>query len=327
MIDSKTPDPGGVSYGSFQFTSQYLDDKGVKHDGAVQDFMKSKDFELFADKFHDKHGHPLKVNSEAFKEAWRNMDDPIAFEHAQYDFAMRRYHGPQIDRLEKAGFHARGRSEAFDNAVTSASVQHGQNATVIVDGLRHKAHALGKPMDKLSDREAITGIYEQRARFYKTTLSRYAPEMKEDLDMLSRERGQLASPPPDLSPDHSRRIHHGDPALVGGIVSKGHDLAPAPSHMSPSGAAEPGMAAPDMPGAGAPRDLLIPPLAILEAIAGLDGVVQASTAGGQESGMGEDRDDPFGRKEHGKEAKGGKGNRKAESGNMVSDYHPGMTPR
>lgn len=353
MINSKTPDPGGVSYGSFQFTSQCIDDKGVKREGTVQDFMRSKEFEPFKDKFKDKNkdGHPLKVNSEAFKDAWRNMDDPIGFEHAQYDYAMKRYHEPQMKKLEKAGFDATGRSEAFDNAVTSASVQHGQNTSVVVNGLKHKAEELNKPLNELSDREAITGIYEQRARVNKTTLERYAPEMREDLEMLRRERGELAPPPLHLSPDHERRDHHhhgdGTKSLTGNIIPKGHNVALAPSHMSPShpqgagvddtalqgivndqgagamtGAAVP-VATPGMAGTGGPADLLVAPLGILQAVTGQHGNAGAPTAGDQESGVEQDPDDPFGKKGQ----KGGQENKKKTSGNLVSDYMPGMTPR
>jgi hypothetical protein len=189
------PDPGGVSYGTYQLTSQYIDKKGVHPGGQVRAFLDSKDGKPFRDHFKDAKGHDLKPGAEQFSTAWKGVKDGEAFAAAQYSYVGKTFYNPHEDKLNAIGFDLDQRSVTLQSDVVSASVQHGMNSDVVVHGIKNEAQKLHKKVSELTDEECISGIYAAREKENKNTPGRYAEEKKYSLDMLDWERHGDGLPP------------------------------------------------------------------------------------------------------------------------------------
>jgi hypothetical protein len=187
MLGHGRPDPGGVSYGDYQLTSQYIDAKGRVHPGQVREFLDSREGRPFKDHFKDERGHDLKPGSAAFTEAWKSVQDVEAFGQAQHAYIGSHFYNPQFDRACKAGIDADRCSDTLKNVIWSTAVQHGANSTVITDGLKAEAAERGKHVSALSDAECIKGIYQARAKANHNTPKLYSKEEGEALQMLKHE--------------------------------------------------------------------------------------------------------------------------------------------
>lgn len=139
-ISSGKGDKGGVSYGSYQMSSKM---------GVVQDFVKKS---AYASQFQG-----LQVNSEAFKQKWRELaqNDPN-FAKAQHDYIQQTHYAPQMAKLRKNGMDFSQRGAAVQDAVWSTAVQFGGGTGLIINALK------GKNVAQMSDNEIVTAIQDHK---------------------------------------------------------------------------------------------------------------------------------------------------------------------
>lgn len=321
MLGYGRPDPGGVSYGDYQLTSQYIDAKGRVHPGQVREFLDSREGRPFKDHFKDERGHDLKPGSAAFTEAWKSVQDVEAFGQAQHAYIGSHFYNPQFDRACKAGIDTDRCSDTLKNVIWSTAVQHGANSTVITDGLKAEAAEQGKHVSALTDAECIKGIYQARAKANHNTPKLYSKEEGEALQMLKHEieakahdtvsqrpasgptHGGLVPTPHTLSTELSQRADAGlDTAPVKTGLDQG--LTPTPQTLSTE------LSDPANAGLSAASALtgLVP--GVTPGSAGLPNTPHALTPGQKPQAP---EDGPQGKKPH--------------DGGGLADFNPLVTPR
>ena len=148
-------DAGGVSYGSYQMTSQPAG-------GTAARFVADPIFpwrERFAG---------LMPGSPEFSALWKALatESRDTFFEAQHAFIQRTHFDPLVRKIEaEDGLNVTRRSHALQDAIWSTAVQHGPNTPVV-----HRAVlALGGaqallPADLERDRQLIVAIYAERGR-------------------------------------------------------------------------------------------------------------------------------------------------------------------
>jgi len=222
-LHNGAPDPGGISYGTYQFTSQDIDRHHhvVHNGGTVERFLNSAEGRPFRDEFKDAKGQALDPQSKEFGEKWKEVanNQRDEFAAAQQSFVGTHYYNPQADRLQGAGVDLENRSTTLQNVVWSTSVQHGASNPLMADAVREKAENLHMPVSKLSDEQCIDAIYDKRMEAYPTDARRYRDEKTYAKHMLHAEEAQS---------------HQLSPHMHGAEQS----LAPAPPSMSRVAAGE-----------------------------------------------------------------------------------------
>jgi LysM repeat protein len=154
-VSSGIGDAGGVSYGSYQMTSQPTG-------GTVARFVAEQIFpwrQQFAG---------LTPGSPEFSARWRALANEArdAFFEAQHAFVQRTHFDPLVRKIEaEDGLKVTLHSQALQDVVWSTAVQHGPNTPVV-----HRAIvALGGgesllPGNPQGDRRLIVAIYAERGR-------------------------------------------------------------------------------------------------------------------------------------------------------------------
>ena len=119
-ISSGKSDPGGVSYGKHQLSTNA---------GTMHRFLRSPEGLPYAAKLGD-----LKPGTLAFNKAYLAVaaKDEAAFGKAQRDFITRTHYLPRAKVAGELGF--RMKSEGVQEAIYSASVQHGGVEKIIDEG-------------------------------------------------------------------------------------------------------------------------------------------------------------------------------------------------
>lgn len=182
-VSSGKNDPGGASYGSYQLTSQTV--KKVKGKqiivtgGRVEEFLKSPEGQKWRREFDG-----LTPGSSEFSSKWKEIAtrDAAAFHAAQHTFTKRTHYDVQTQRLNnKLGLDVSKRSTTLQNVVWSTAVQHGPRTSLINSALK------GQDLSKMSDREIIQEIYEERSRKHPTYKKRYKDELADALQLLNKE--------------------------------------------------------------------------------------------------------------------------------------------
>lgn len=154
-ISSGKGDRGGVSYGSYQMSSNL---------GVVQKFLQSSGYQ--------KHFAGMPVNSAGFKQKWKELakNDP-AFSKAQHDYIQKTHYDPLMKKLNNSGIDLSNRGAAVKDAVWSTSVQFGGGSTVIQKALK------GKDISKLSDADIVKSIqgykYAQTESLFRSSPSQW----------------------------------------------------------------------------------------------------------------------------------------------------------
>lgn len=154
-VSSGVGDAGGVSYGSYQMTSQPAG-------GTVARFVADPTFpwrQRFAG---------LTPGSPEFSARWKALaaESRDAFFEAQHAFVQRTHFDPLVRKIEaEDGLTVTMRSHALQDVIWSTAVQHGPNTPVV-----HRAIlALGGgqtmlPADLERDRRLIVAVYAERGR-------------------------------------------------------------------------------------------------------------------------------------------------------------------
>lgn len=178
-------DPGGKSYGVYQFASNM---------GSLNSFLvwlSDQDKNLY-EKLMDARNIDGGYGKN-FDEVWKK----IASENSQYFYDLQHTYikGPYFDSVvsyfKGKGFDIESRSKALQNVVWSTAVQHGVGGAESIIG--------GQDLTK-SDREIIIGIYNERmkvnvhfisssAAVKQSVYNRFKTELQDALAMLEAEGG------------------------------------------------------------------------------------------------------------------------------------------
>jgi hypothetical protein len=187
-------DPGGISYGPYQMTSQTVvrregGGREIKHDGGtVQRFLHSDEGKPWAHEFANQ-----KPGDEGFGDTWKQIAkrDKDDFRAANDEFIKRTHNDPFVQRFQEVtGVDLRDRSPALQQAAFSTSVQHGGSDRRFAHAVEHKASELGVAADKLTDRQICDAIYDERERAAGKGVvgNRYEREREQAHDLIERDR-------------------------------------------------------------------------------------------------------------------------------------------
>ncbi|WGS54703.1 lytic transglycosylase domain-containing protein [Paraburkholderia sp. D15] len=153
-------DPGGVSYGSYQFTSQTRQsDGGVVVGGTVRAFVTSPHFP-WAGEFVG-----LIPGSTEFSRKWRKVVDENLndFHKIEHEYTRRTHYDAQIQFvLSQNGIDLRYHSHTLNDVVWSTCVQHGPTTDAIVIAMKRLGDAPSETKDY--DRKLIDAIYDERGK-------------------------------------------------------------------------------------------------------------------------------------------------------------------
>ncbi|WP_371374373.1 hypothetical protein [Sporomusa aerivorans] len=162
-VSSGQGDPGGVSYGLHQLTSENVA-------GFVQWLLK-EGYEAGTylttggDKAAGIPAHDVEIGSAEFQDLWKKAADIYgqSFADAQYKYFKENWYNVTANQLANDNFDLNKHSFGLQNAVWSTSIQHGpQTATNIIE------EALNSLEDNTSagdDAELIKKMYEIRSRY------------------------------------------------------------------------------------------------------------------------------------------------------------------
>lgn len=184
---ANTPgDPGGKSYGAFQF---------AVNRGSLNSFLiwLSNSDKILYDRLMNakrKDGNTYGVN---FDNEWEKIADekPEYFYTLQYNYIKYAYFDPVVEYFRKKGFDIEIRSNTLQAVVWSTSVQHGTGGAIGIISIQNL---------KAIDREIIIGIYNERMRVdvyfsnsspavRQAVYDRFERELQDALEMLEAEGG------------------------------------------------------------------------------------------------------------------------------------------
>jgi len=182
MMGGGRPDPGGVSYGSYQMTSQ-------PGGGRVSEFVKSKDFPAqFKGAFDGK-----TPGTKAYSDTWKSLaaSNPQALHSAEHNFIQRTHYDPVAKSVQsKSGFDLSKSNPVLRDAVWSTAVQHGPGTSVVNNAFASmKAAGKFNPSSPSFNRDAINAIYDARTRANPRDSNRYANERATALQWLQNTPG------------------------------------------------------------------------------------------------------------------------------------------
>ncbi len=161
-------DPGGVSYGAFQFSTQLPKPK----DGRPADPSQSQVMKFL----NSPYAAPWRSQFAGLKDAaspngvvatvWRRVAaaEPEAFLNAQYNYAKHAYYDPVVKHVAEAtGLNIDAQSLAVRNAVWSTAVQHSCPARLILSAI---GTLKGDAQPNIQGQQAlINAIYDTRAAY------------------------------------------------------------------------------------------------------------------------------------------------------------------
>lgn len=156
-VSSGRGDAGGVSYGTYQMTSQTKTRTGrVIIGGRVKQFLASPEGQPWAREFSG-----LTPGSSEFSEMWRAVArrDTTAFRDAQHRFIERTHYDVMTNQVERdLSIDLERRSKTLRDVLWSTAVHHGPNNTIVQTALR------GQNVARMSDADIIRAIYAERGR-------------------------------------------------------------------------------------------------------------------------------------------------------------------
>lgn len=145
-------DPGGVSYGTYQFSSR---------EKTLTPFLAGEG-KPWAAQFVG-----TTPGSTAFSDIWRKIAkaEPLAFGEAQHAFTARHYYRSTVDKvMATKGLNIDVRHDAIRDATWSVAVQHGKALQVLVDAI-DACDMTKDRSDAGYDRALIDAIYDKRTAY------------------------------------------------------------------------------------------------------------------------------------------------------------------
>ncbi|MEJ2458131.1 MAG: hypothetical protein P8Y58_08260, partial [Novosphingobium sp.] len=150
-VSSGVNDPGGVSYGSYQFSTNA---------GTLQSFLRSEG-QPWAGELTGTPG------SATFTRQWKAIAarEPQGFKTAQHAFIERSHYQPAADSVKRAtGLDLAARHDAVRDATWSVSVQHG-GAAKILKAAVNKTDATHQRGSADYDKALVQNIYSERTSY------------------------------------------------------------------------------------------------------------------------------------------------------------------
>lgn len=152
-VSTGTHDPGGISYGSYQFAT---------NTGDAELAVASREFKRWAADFKG-----LAPGTKEFGDRWKEVTkrDPAAFQDAQHAYTKRSHYDPAVASIKHdTHLDFNDRSDAVRNAVWSVSVQHGKAVRILLRAVNHTDMML-KRTDPEYDKALIDNIYHDRIAY------------------------------------------------------------------------------------------------------------------------------------------------------------------
>ena len=169
-ISTGKDDPGGVSYGTYQFATAT---------GSADKFVKRSKFAYFFD--------GLKAGTKEFSDVWRRLaqEQPKEFAIAQHDEIASNYYLPLCETVkENFNLDITRFPIAVQDVVWSVAVQHGHNTKLLNNAIR-KMNMRG--IDFRIPVNLVRAIYEERMRTDSMgTLVYFKKATKRNLSMRER---------------------------------------------------------------------------------------------------------------------------------------------
>jgi peptidoglycan hydrolase-like protein with peptidoglycan-binding domain len=146
-ISTGKGDHGGVSYGTYQFSTA---------EGTINDYLKNSAYK------EDFKG--LEPNTQAFNDKWRTLasTDSAGFAQDQHNFVKATHYDPQVERLKADGIDLSNRGPAVQEALWSTSVQYrGLTKNVFEKGLKEKFGEHYK-LSELTDKDIVSAVQDYK---------------------------------------------------------------------------------------------------------------------------------------------------------------------
>ena len=166
-ISTGRGDPGGVSYGLYQFSSRR---------GTVQDFVN---------RYYPTEFGGLRPATPAFNRQWRNLaaTDPANFGVVQRRYVRDTIYAPAVQALEaNPRLGLKCRSNTLRDVLWSTAVHHGPTGSVTL--IRNALQPLlvnGQQVDNIDDQNIIRAIYRERGRTRPNGTLVYFPKVSRDV--------------------------------------------------------------------------------------------------------------------------------------------------
>lgn len=182
-------DPGGKSYGAYQFSSYWK---------VIDEFMEWV-LETHPDSIISNSLAPYEVNSEEFDAMWHRLGymHVAEFLRLQHQFIRARYYEPAVAILKEHYFHIEKHSQIMQDVVWSRAVQYGVGN--ILEMFHLAVHMMGYPnlsyVDHIQfDHMLIPAVYDvcsseewARGPLRNALLGRYRQECAMALEALREE--------------------------------------------------------------------------------------------------------------------------------------------
>ena len=163
-VSSGQGDPGGVSYGRYQFSSKT---------GGVQQFLAANP--VYAKAFQG-----LAPGTSAFSDKWRELSADAGFRKAQDDTAKTKWFEPAAQMAKELGFKVD--NLGVQQSVFSGSIQHGGIEKIL------RAAASRPGFSDMSVQQQIRAFYEARADYLRSTR---VPETTKNNILRNRYPGEM----------------------------------------------------------------------------------------------------------------------------------------
>lgn len=175
-ISTGIGDHGGVSYGTFQLSSE---------SGTLGEYLRQSPY--------GRYFKGLRPASDEFNEEWRSLaKTDSGFGRDQYRFIKTTHYDVELNRLQSRGIDLAVRGPAVQDALWSTAVQFGGLAPVIFEnGIREKfgAHA---QLSSLTDRDIVAAVQDYKVahndRLFASSSARVRAAL---LDRAENERADL----------------------------------------------------------------------------------------------------------------------------------------
>ena len=172
-ISTGVGDHGGVSYGSYQLSSNM---------GTLKEYL---------DATNNYNGafDGLKPKTAAFDQKWVELakNDPN-FHRSQHDFIASQHYEPQKKALERAGYDFSERGKAVQDMLWSTAVQY---RGYTVGKIERAERESGLDFSKASDKEIITAVQDSKYKHYKEDFASSSKQWKGISNRMLDEKAQL----------------------------------------------------------------------------------------------------------------------------------------
>jgi LysM repeat protein len=150
-VSTGAGDPGGVSYGVYQLSSNA---------GTLQAFLRNEGSQWAGELGGG-------IGGDGFNARWRDIAarDPQGFRDAQHAFIERTHYDPAVTRVREAtGLDLSTRHAAVREATWSSSVQHGRAPQLLEAAIRRTDREVGRDSPNY-DRALVSNIYAERTTY------------------------------------------------------------------------------------------------------------------------------------------------------------------